>query len=117
MGTCGIMEEQMIDKVKKNLTTGLTRVKWIAGFVADRTKAEASVGKFLYESNKLESKMDELYRDIGKRVQALKEKGEQEDPDVFKDFIVQHALDEIKSIKETVTDYREQAKTMNKLPE
>jgi len=107
----------MIDKVKKNLTTGLSRVKWIAGFVADRTKAETSVAKLLYESSKLEGKMDELYIDIGKRVIELNEKDDKEEKDVLKDFIVQKALDEIRNLKETVGDYRTQAKDINSLPE
>lgn len=107
----------MIDKVKKNLTTGLTRVKWIAGFVADRTKAETSIAKMLYESRKLENTIDELYRDVGKRVMELKSKGESEEKDVLKDFIVQQALDEIKNLQETVSDYKTQANHINKLPE
>lgn len=107
----------MIDKVKKNLTTGLTRVKWIAGFVADRTKAETSIAKLLYESSKLESKMDDLYRDVGKRVMEIKKKGEGEEKDILKDFVVQQALDEIRNLKETVDDYRTRAKKINKLPE
>ncbi len=107
----------MIDKVKKNLTTGLTRVKWIAGFVADRTKAETSVAKLLFESSKLENKIDELYRDVGKRVLELKDKSEGIEPDVYKDFIIQQALDEIRNLHVTVSDYRDKAKNINKLPE
>ncbi len=79
----------MINKVKDSFNTGLLRVKWIATFVAERTKAETSVVKLLYESSKLESKIDDLYKDIGKRVIELKEKGDKE---VYQDFIVQQAL-------------------------
>ncbi len=107
----------MIDKVKKNFTTGLSRVKWIAGFVADRTRAETSVAKLLFESSKLESRMDDLYRDVGKRVMELKEKDDLAEKDVYRDFIVQQALDEIRNIRESVDDYRDQAKNINKLPE
>lgn len=107
----------MIEKVKKNLTTGLMRVKWIAGFVADRTRAETSVAKLLFESSKLESKIDDLYRDIGKRVMELKEKGDQSAKDVYRDFIIQQALDEIRNLHETVSNYRDQAQNINKLPE
>ena len=107
----------MLDKVKKNLTTGLTRVKWIAGFVADRTRAETSVAKLLFESSKLEGKMDDLYRDVGKRVMELKEKDDLEEKDVYQDFVVQQALDEIRNIRESVSDYKDQAKNINKLPE
>jgi gas vesicle protein len=104
----------MINKVKDSFNTGLMRVKWIATLVAERTKAETSVVKLLYESSKLESKIDDLYRDIGKRVIELKEKGEKE---VYQDFIVQQALNELKDLREAVKDYGKQAKNINKLPE
>lgn len=104
----------MIDKTKKSLATGITRVKWIASYISERTRAETSIAKLLYASSKLENKMDELYRDIGKRVLELKEKGETE---VLKDSIVQQALDEVKNLKEEVDDYRSQARDVNKLPE
>lgn len=104
----------MINKVKDSFNTGLMRVKWIATLVAERTKAETSVVKLLYESSKLESKIDNLYRDIGKRVIELKEKGEKE---VYQDFIVQQALHEVKDLRDAVKDYGKQAKNINKLPE
>lgn len=104
----------MINKMKDGFNTGLMRIKWIATFVAERTKAETSVVKLLYESSKLESKIDEHYRDIGKRVLELKEKDETE---VFQDFIVQQALSEVKNLKSTVEDYKKQAKNTNKLPD
>jgi hypothetical protein len=104
----------MIDKVRESLAKGLVRVKWIATFLAERTKAETSIVKLHYESNKLENKMDELYRDIGKRVLELKEKDEK---DVLRDFIIQQALDEIKNLREAVDDYKNQARNINKLPE
>lgn len=105
----------MIDRVKNNLATGLTRVKWIATFLAERTRAGTSVAKLLYESSKLGERIDDLYRDIGRRVMELKEKGE--DKDVYSDFIVQQALDEIRNLKENVNDYKKQARNINKIPE
>jgi predicted RNase H-like nuclease (RuvC/YqgF family) len=107
----------MIDKIRKSFNTGLNRIKWIATFIAERTKAETSVAKLLYESSKLENKIDDLYRDIGKRILELKDKDNEAERDVFKDFIIQQAIDEIKSLKETVEDYKSQARDINKLPE
>ncbi len=104
----------MLDKVKKSFNTGLFRVKWIATFLTERTKAETSVAKLLYEKTKIEGKIDDLYSDVGKRVRELKEKGEE---DVLKDFMVQQALDEIKHLQESVDDYKSQADNINKLPD
>jgi len=105
----------MIDRVKNNLATGLTRAKWIATFLAERTRAGTSVAKLLYESSKLRERIDDLYRDIGQRVMELKEKDG--DKDVYSDFIVQQALDEIRNLKEDVDDYKSQARNINKIPE
>lgn len=103
-----------MNKLKDSFNTGLMRVKWIATFVAERTKAETSVVKLLYESSKLESRIDDHYREIGKRVLELKEKDE---TDVFQDFIIQQALSEVKNLEASVEDYRKKAKNTNKLPD
>ena len=105
----------MIDRVKSNLATGLTRAKWIATFLAERTRAGTSVAKLLYESSKLNERINDLYSDIGRRVMELKEKGE--DKDVYSDFIVQQALDEIRTLREDSDDYKKQARNINKIPE
>ena len=104
----------MIDNVKKSLNTGLLRIKWIASFLAERTKAEASVAKLLYEKTKLEGKINDLYSDVGKRAMELKEKGEE---DILKDFMVQQTLDEIKNLQESVDDFKGRAENINKLPD
>jgi cobalamin biosynthesis protein CobT len=105
----------MINRVKDNLATGLTRAKWIATFLAERTRAGTSVAKLLYESSKLAERIDDLYREIGQRVMELKEKDG--DKDVYSDFIVQKALDEIRNLKEDVDDYKNKARNVNKIPE
>ncbi len=103
----------MLDKTKKNLVSGIARVKWIATFIAERTRAETSIAKLLYERSKLESKIDDLCRDIGRRVVELKEKGE---ADVFTDFIIKQALSEIKDLGKAVDEFKNQADKISKLP-
>ncbi len=107
----------MKENVRKSLATGLNRVKWIATFVAERTRAETSVVKFLYESSKLEDKIDGLHRDIGKRVIELKGKPGDKEKDVFKDFIVQQAIDEIRNLEEAKDDYKDRARSISKIQE
>ena len=104
----------MIERIKKSLNEGVKVIKWIAAFLAERTKAETSIAKLLYKSNKLERRMDELYIDIGKRTLELREKGE---VSVFKDFIIQQTAAEIKGLKETAEEYKSKARDLSKLPE
>lgn len=104
----------MIDRIRKNLNKGLDQIRWIATFLADRTKAETEIAKLLFESTKLEGKIEDLYTDIGKRVYELKGKGEKA---IMKDFVILQAFDEIRSLRESVEEYRNQAKNLSRLPE
>ncbi len=108
------MEDSTIDRVRKNLTTGITRVKWMANFVAERTKAGTSSAKLLYEISRLENRMDDLYRQIGRRIAELKDKDETGGRDIFRDYIIEEALEEIKKLRETADSYRSRAGNMNK---
>ena len=104
----------MIDRIRRSLDKGLDQLRWVATFLAERTKAETEIAKLLFESTKIDGRIDDLYRDIGKRVAELNEKGEK---NVWEDFMIQKALDEIKHMREVADDYRNQARNLSKLPE
>lgn len=104
----------MIDNIKKSVASGLKRIKWIADFLAERIRIETSIAKLLYKKSKLEDNMDELYKNIGIRVLELKNLGRE---DVFKDFMIQQALSELKDMKESVQDYKKEADNVSKLRE
>ncbi len=104
----------MIDIIRKNLMTGIERIKWVASFLAERTRAETAIAKLFYEKSKVEDKIDDLLRDIGKRVVDLREKGE---TDVFQDFTIKHALSELKDLKEAVNQYKTEADKIIRLRE
>ena len=101
----------MIDRVRKNLNEGVKSIKWVATFLADRLKAETSMAQLLYASSKLEAKVDELCRDIGRRVLELKEK---EEKAVLKDFIILQSIEEIKKLREQADDYKSRAHELSK---
>lgn len=101
----------MLAKVKKSFDEGVKRAKWIATFLAERTRIETSMARLFYESSKLEDKVDELYRDIGKRVLELKDKGEKA---VLKDVIIAQTMEEIKKVKEQIEEYKGKAHALNK---
>lgn len=104
----------MIDRIRRSLNKGLDQVRWVATFLAERTKSETEIAKLLFESSRIEGKIDDLYTDIGRRIVELKEKGEKS---VWKDFVVQKALDDIKHLRETSEEFKNQARSLNKLPE
>lgn len=93
---------------------GIERIKWFASFLAERTRAETAIAKLFYEKSKVEDKIDDLLRDIGKRVVDLRDKGE---ADVFQDFTIKHAISELKDLKETVNQYKTEADKIIRLRE
>ncbi|MEE8329215.1 MAG: hypothetical protein V3R54_04725 [Thermodesulfovibrionia bacterium] len=101
----------MLDKIKRSFNEGVKKVKWFAAFLSERTRAETSMAKLLYQSRKLETRIDELYRDIGKRVLELKEKDEKA---VLKDFIVLQTINEIIKLREKIDDYKSRANELGK---
>ncbi len=104
----------MIERIRKNFTEGKAGVRWLAQFLAERSRAETSLFKLRYESSKLGSRVDELYKEVGKRILDLKEK---EENDVFKDFIVLQTMDEIKVLRKEMQDFREKEAEVNKVSE
>ncbi len=104
----------MLDRTKESLAAGITRVKWIASFLADRIKAEISIAKIHYRRSRIERQINDRYRDIGRRVVELRDRGE---TDVFKDAVIQHALDEVKDMNDTLKMDRKEADQMDKQPE
>ncbi|MBI5740327.1 MAG: hypothetical protein HZA16_06340 [Nitrospirae bacterium] len=104
----------MIDRIRRSLNKGLDQVRWVGTFLAERTKAETEIARLLFESTKIEGKIEDLHRDIGKRVAELNEKGEKS---VMKDFIIRKALDDIKHLREASDDFKNQARELSRLPE
>ncbi|MBI4844180.1 MAG: hypothetical protein HY809_07670 [Nitrospirae bacterium] len=101
----------MIEKIRKSFNAGIEKVRWLAQFLAERTKVETSIFKLRYDSSMIEVKIGELYREIGKRVIDLKEK---EETEVFKDFIIQQTIDEIKSLRREIEKYKSKEEEVNR---
>lgn len=102
----------MIEKIRKSFNDGVANLKWLANFLAERTRAETSIFKLRYESSRLENKIDELYKDVGKRVLEIKEK---EEKNVFKDFIILQTIDEIKGLRKEIDDYNGKEEEFKKI--
>ncbi|MBL7049140.1 MAG: hypothetical protein ISR96_06480 [Nitrospira sp.] len=106
-----------MEQIKKNLYTGITRLKWVARFLAERIQTQTSAGRLLYEASKLKGRMDELYSEMGRKIMELREKDESSEQDVFKDAAVLQTMDEIKQVKQKIVEIKEQAGKINKFSE
>jgi hypothetical protein len=103
----------MLEKTKKNFATGVARVKWMAGFLAERAKTETSLAKTSFEKNRIQGNIDELYRVIGKRVAALQDSGGAE---VVNDAAVQQSLTEVRALEEKLRDLARQGDSASDSP-
>jgi peptidoglycan hydrolase CwlO-like protein len=104
----------MLGIIRRSIREGLNRIKWMAAFLADRIRAETLIARHLYESSRIEDRIDELYRDIGRRICELDEKGERVSSD---DFVIKQAINEIKGLRAMIRDHKEKARELSKLPE
>jgi len=104
----------MLTTIRRSLRGGIDKIKWMSAFLAERTKAETSIARLLYESSRIEDRIDDLYRDIGKRIYELDEKGEATG---LKDFLIRRSIDEIRDLKSRIKDYKEKARELSNLPE
>jgi len=104
----------MLRIIRRSIREGLNRIKWVAAFLAERIRTETLIARHLYESSRIEDRIDGLYRDIGKRVYELDEKGERPSPD---DFVIRQAINEIKDLRAMIRDHKEKARELSKLPE
>jgi uncharacterized coiled-coil DUF342 family protein len=102
----------MLDRIRRSFNEGVKQVRSFASFLAERTKIETSMARQFYESTKLQSKVNRLYTDIGRRVIELEEKGEATgltDPD-----ILQMIIDEVKRLKKQIEDYKNRVSASEK---
>ncbi len=99
------------ERVRRNFSEGVKTIKWAASLVAERTKAETSIAKLLYETSKLERKIEELHKSIGKRLHEMHASGERL---MLKDEIITRALSEIDTLDNEVKALREKAAEMSK---
>ena len=96
----------MIKKLKTNFDTGVEKIKWFSSILSDRLKIEFSLIKLLYKSDQLEKKIDELMKNIGRRVYELKETS---DRSILKDRVIMDALNEIAKIDSDIESTKKKA--------
>lgn len=101
----------MLEESKKNFATGVSRVKWIASFLAERTREETAKVKGVYKKSRLENRKEDLYSTIGRRVHELSETG---GTGFHDDRVIQQALAELRDIGKSANDHPMKAEAPGK---
>lgn len=102
----------MLKKVRVNFERGIEKIKWFSTIFAERIKIELLVIKHLYQSSKMEKQKDELIKAIGKRILELKGQPEKY---IFKDRIINEALNEIEQLNREIDEIRKKASDISTL--
>jgi len=63
----------MWDRIRRNIESGIDRVRRVAHYVSDRTRIEVRVGRLLMDKGELEIRRDKAYRVLGERAFTLME--------------------------------------------
>ncbi|MGE5892809.1 MAG: hypothetical protein ACM34I_02020 [bacterium] len=98
----------MLNKVHKELTTGVEKLKWYVSILIERTKIELAVMKILGATEKQEREKREVLVTIGNRVSELsgrKRVNVFEDPEIKDALLKLEKLDkEIQRLKQEIEE-------------
>ncbi|HSW64522.1 MAG TPA: hypothetical protein VLH56_14635 [Dissulfurispiraceae bacterium] len=101
----------MIGKIKQDYDTGLEKIHWFAQLFAERVQVELSVFKLLYRSEELKRRKNELLKQIGEEVYALRGK----DRPMLANKDVAAALREIEQLEPEIQATIEKASEISKI--
>ena len=101
----------MFGKVKKDLESGVGKLKWFSSLLSERIRIEITIFKLLYKSEEMKKQRDELLRRIGEEVYVMRGK----DKNVYADKEVIDAIREIESLEPELKDTLDRASDISRL--
>ncbi|MEW6117358.1 MAG: hypothetical protein AB1553_10715 [Nitrospirota bacterium] len=101
----------MLSKVKKDFDDGIGKIKWFASLLSERVRIEITIFKLLYKSEELKKRRDELLKQIGEEVYALRGK----DKNVYTNKEVAEAIRNLEMLEPEIDATMEQASEISKL--
>lgn len=100
----------MYSRIKKDIETGIGKVKWFSSLLSERVRIEIAVFKLLYKSEELKRKREELLKQIGERVYELRGR----DKNVYAQREVVEAIKELERLEPEITETVEKASEISK---
>jgi hypothetical protein len=96
-------------RIKKNLDSGIEKVKWFASLLNERVRIEVSLMQLLHRSNEMEKQRIVLLKTIGERFFELRKSPERHirgDPGIIETLEEIERLDtEIENLKKKADDF------------
>ncbi len=101
----------MLSRVKKDLDSGIEKLKWFSSLMSERVRIEITIFKLLYKSEEMKKQRDKLLRQIGEEVYEMRGK----DKNVYANKEVAHAIKELEALEPEIKETAEKASEISKL--
>ncbi len=101
----------MLDRIRRDLEEGLNTFKWAGRFLAKRVKVETLITKVVYDSRKIQKKIDAKYLELGENIFELRD-----DKTAIQKAEVSNIISEIESLKKDLDLHLSRAKDLGDDP-
>jgi len=101
----------MLDRIRRDLEEGLNTFKWAGRFLAKRVKIETLITKVVYDSRKIQKKIDGKYLELGEKIFELRD-----DKTAIQNSEVSNIISEIESLKKDLDLHLSRAKDLGDDP-
>jgi len=101
----------MYARIKQDIETGLEKFRWFATLFSERVRIEISVFRLLYQSEEMKRRRNELLRQIGEEVYALRGK----DKNIYANKDIAAALRKIEQLEPEIQSTIDQASEISKI--
>jgi hypothetical protein len=101
----------MITKFKQDIDIAVAKLRWFAQLFAERVQVEISVFRLLYASEEMKRRKDELLRQVGEEVHAMRGK----DKNIYANKDIAAALHEIDRLEPEIQANLEKASEISKI--
>jgi len=101
----------MYTRIKQDIETGLEKFRWFATLFSERVRIEISVFRLLYQSEEMKRRRNELLRQVGEEVYALRGK----DKNIYANKDISAALREIEQLEPEIQSTIDQASEISKI--
>lgn len=101
----------MYTRIKQDLDAGLEKFRWFATLFSERVRIELSVFHLLYQTEEMKRRKNELLRQVGEEVYAMRGK----DKNIYANADVAAALREIEQLEPEIQSTLDKASEISKI--
>jgi hypothetical protein len=101
----------MYTRIKHDLNAGLEKFRWFATLFSERVRIELSVFNLLYQTEEMKRRKNELLRQVGEEVYAMRGK----DKNIYANADIAAALREIEQLEPEIQSTLDKASEISKI--